>query len=255
VHGELAQAIAIAAHGSAWLAGRLGQGAPDLETGSTFQYVRAIRFELAGSILRKAIVAGSVEEWLAAARQRGVERLWLAMAGASERPWFLIASAKGRPAETWHGTWTVGASEDPDHRIWDVAYRGRRDSRTEPDHANPAEATERLHAALDRVETFAGDQGLEEWAAVFGAARQLGDAADPVPPYHPDMFPATVYGRSARRLLAMATRSDVFGGMGSWNDVGLASPAATEEYTSVTRELSAAVLRAFVAAVNAPLDR
>jgi len=91
--------------------------------------------------------------------------------------------------------------------------------------------------------------GLEQ------GALKLGDAPDPVPPYHPDMFPPTAYGRPARRLLAMATRADVFGGMGSWNDLGFEPGEATREYEEISAELYATVAAAFVAAVNGPLER
>jgi len=65
VHGELAQLIALAAHGSAWLAGRTGALPPDLEgTNSTFRFVRQVRFELEGSLLRKPVVATDVASWL-----------------------------------------------------------------------------------------------------------------------------------------------------------------------------------------------
>ena len=89
VHGELAQLIALAAHGSAWLAGRTGAVPPDLEgTNSTFRFVRQVRFELEGSLLHKPVVATDVASWLEDVRQRGLTRLWLAIpdgAGVSLR--------------------------------------------------------------------------------------------------------------------------------------------------------------------------
>jgi hypothetical protein len=267
MHGELAQLIALGAHGSAWLAGRTGAGPPELEgTNSTFQYVRDVRFELEGSVLRKGVVSSDAASWLLAVRARGVNRLWLVTpdsAGLRDRqlaafvggvPWSLVATAGDRPIEVWRAGWSVADAEAPDRRIWAVEYRGRRTSRIEVLRPNPAASVARLTAAIKEAQAFSESQGLDEWAAVFGAARQLGTAADPVPPYHPDMFPPTAFGRSARHLLAMASRAFVFGGMGTWND--LAIPAAsTEEYERISRELYAAVLEGFVAAVNGSIDR
>jgi len=268
VHGELAQLIAISAHGSAWLAGRSGDAPPGLQqANSTFQYVRQVQFELERSLLRKPVVQSDLVGWLAEARRRGVTRLWLAVPGGSELPdrhlisvagtatWFAVATANDRPIEVWRPSWAVGDPDAPDRRIWDVTYHGRRSTEIAPAHVNPAAAMDRLTAAIRDAESFAAAEGMDEWAAIFGAALRLVDATDPVPPYHPDMFPPTAFGRSARHLLATATRAFVFGGMGSWNDLGFESADSNSAYERVSSALYDAVLQAFIAAVNGPLDR
>jgi hypothetical protein len=264
----LAQLITLAAHGSAWLAGRTGEQPPELQaTNSTFQSVHEVRFELEGSLLGKAVVANAVPGWLQDLRRRGVTRLWLAVpdgVAASDRKlsafleaasWFLVAIHHDRPTEVWRANWTLGDREAPDHRIWDVEYLGRRTSKIDVPRVNPADAMNRLVGAIENAQVFASSLDLDDWAAVFGAALQLGQAADPIPPFHPDMFPPAAFGRSARHLLAMATRAYVFGGMGSWNDLVMPSPSATNEYEPITTELHAAVLTSFVAAVNGSIDR
>jgi hypothetical protein len=265
----LAQLITLAAHGSAWLAGRTGEQPPELKsTNSTFQYVREIRFELGGSLLGKAVVANDVPGWLQAMRRRGATRLWLAIpdvgtatsdrkvrAFLGPRTWFLVATHHDRPTEVWRANWTVGDREALDRRIWDVEYRGHRTSKVDVAHVNPADAMSRLVGAIENAQAFASSQDLDDRAAVFGAALQLGQAADPIPPFHPDMFPVAAFGRSARHLLAMATRAYVFGGMGSWNDLAMPSPSATDSYEQISAELHAAVLTSFVAAVNGSIER
>jgi len=265
VDGQLAQLVALAAHGSAWLAGRTGHDSPQLDGNSTFQYVRGVRFELAGKLLRSSTVSTDVADWLVGVRHRGITRLRLALLDGEALPdrgligftgmWILVGASKDRSSEVWQASWTVGDSDAPDHRIWDVDYRGRRTSTVDLPRVNVAETMERLKAAVGQAETFAGHQGMDEWAAVFGAALLLGDAPDPVPPYHPDMFPPTAFGRPERRLLAMATRSFVFGGMGSWNDLGFPSADATARYEEVSAELHSAVMEAFVAAVDGSMER
>ena len=268
VHGELAQLIALAAHGSAWLAGRTGALPPDLEgTNSTFRFVRQIRFELEGSLVHKPVVATDVASWLEVARHRGVTRLWLAIpdgAGVGDRrliafvgtaAWFLVATEKDRPSEVWRPIWTLAEGDGPERSTWAVEYRGRRSSKVEVPRINPAASMDRLTVAITEAEAFAAREGLDDWAAVFGAALRLGEAADPIPPFNPDMFPPAAYGRAARHLLAMADRAFVFGGMGSWNDLALASPSATDAYERISEELYAAVLEAVVAAVNGSIER
>lgn len=266
VHGELAQLIAVAAHGSAWLAGRTGDAPPDLESAnSTFQYVCSVRFELPGRLLRAPTVSSSAAEWLVEARRRGIGRLALAtppgrltdrnlLAFAGTSPAAMVASSAKGPVERWSATWTVGNQDAPDRRIWDVAYRGERDPKIGLAASNVVQATDELTTALQRAAAFARAHDLDHWAAIFEAALGLDHAGDPVPPYHPDMFPSTAFGRAPRRLLAMATRAWVFGGMGSWNDL-LFDGADVHAYDAVSNELLAVVLAAFVAAVNGSLER
>jgi hypothetical protein len=67
------------------------------------------------------------------------------------------------------------------------------------------------------------------------------------------MLPPRGFSESARRLLATAARSWVFGGMGTWNDLTF-DGSEEEAYEEVSAELYDAVLGAFVAAANSELD-
>ena len=64
------------------------------------------------------------------------------------------------------------------------------------------------------------------------------------------MLPAEGYSLAARQLLAAGSRAEVFGGIGSWNDVRFESPEVEAEYRSVSERLFRAVLEALVAATN-----
>ena len=140
MHGELAQVIALAAHGSAWLAGLTAGQPPRLDSGnSTFRYVRGVRFGLHEPRISQPAIATGVAAWLAAARDRGIERFWLyipepGVVGTDgqrvpERMlvgfvgsgrWFLLGTSTKRSREIWRGSWAVGDENDPDQRIWEV---------------------------------------------------------------------------------------------------------------------------------------
>lgn len=270
MHGELAQAIALAAHGSVWL---LGSGeAPRLEAGnSTFEYVRHVAFDLRDSSDGRSWV--DVEGWLNGAREREIERFWLsipdphevevagqqvpdrmlvAFAGAGQ--WSLVGTSGGRPAETWRAGWTLGDRDAPDRRIWEVAYHGQSvESGPPPVHPEIAASESRLLTALGKAESFARERAeVVGWADVFADARRLAAAADPQLPVFRDMLPPRGFSEPARRLMATAARSWVFGGMGTWNDLTFAG-RSEEDYEDVSAELYAAVLAAFVAAANSDL--
>ncbi len=88
------------------------------------------------------------------------------------------------------------------------------------------------------------------WSEWFRAALQRASASRAVFDYYPDVLPLTGYTEPARRLLSACEKAWVFGGMGSWNDVGFETPELEARYRSLTPELFSAVLFGVAAAVN-----
>lgn len=263
MNGELAQCCALAAHGSAWLAGPDAGPPPELADGnSTFRSVRAATF--AG--------APGVGAWLGELAADGVDRIWLAVRPAEPvddgrlEPHRRAAFGAGLPAgllttgatgsQLWRATWSVGDQGARDRRSWDVAYHP---VAVGPDLPRIASSVDHAAAVLDgvleRAIGFSRAHGLDPWPEHFAAARKLRYSKDFTAPYHQDLFPANGYDVSCRRLGAMVQAAWVFGGMGSWNDLSLAFDDADveAEYEELSRTLFSAVMRAAVAAVNAPL--
>jgi hypothetical protein len=92
---------------------------------------------------------------------------------------------------------------------------------------------------------FTDEHGLEDpWGSMFrGAQRATGESAS-----LPEL-----YGPRTRLLLGRARAAWVFGGMGSWNDLGFAGHTPeTREYGALTDELYAAVVGGAATAVSAP---
>lgn len=86
VNGQLANVIALALHGSAWLDSPSGD-APDLDhSNSTFQYVRWSRFEAASRRWRQPGAFTSSRAWLSAMRDSCTRRLWLVIPEATPGP-------------------------------------------------------------------------------------------------------------------------------------------------------------------------
>lgn len=85
---------------------------------------------------------------------------------------------------------------------------------------------------------------LSGWAGTFAEARRALDA--PVVGYCTQLFDGALTPEAAC-LFDAAWKGDVFGGMGSWNDV-----QPTDDYAEVSDALRAALKDAFEAAINAP---
>jgi hypothetical protein len=230
MNGELAELIALACHGTAWL--QSDGEAPELfGQSSTFQFVRTLAFLFdPRRRLRRRTETHTTRSWLQDLKARRVSEIrldvrsstigsgrgplpaHLASAFGNGGSWSLLAM-RGRGAELWRASWSVAPGErPPDNRIWDVTYSGfplGTVHMREP--IDLIEARAGLSAVLSEIEHFARDQELDTWAAWFREALQLAEAADPRPPYHEDLLP-TGSPLATRQLMAMAVRSWVFGG-------------------------------------------
>lgn len=274
MNGELAQVIALATHGTAWLRGPEAPP-PRLDTtNSTFKFVHSTEFAIEEQrrLLRRQrrTTIGDVAGWLDRLKRKQMTRLWLvipepeakqvdghrvdahmrvAFAGASK--WLLLATGESH-SEVWASSWQVGAQGAPDNRVWDVRYKGIAQGHLAPPRPPITDAGEEFRSALTEIRAFSREHELSPWTGWFNQALEALDADAPEPPYHPDMVPAT-YPAGPLRLMAAAAQSWVFGGMGSWNDLGFEPGEASDRYHELSRRLYSTMLTAFVAGVNAHL--
>ncbi|MGN6694944.1 MAG: hypothetical protein ACTHN0_12290 [Aquihabitans sp.] len=263
MNGELAHAVALALHGTAWLSDPTGPP-PTLDGGPTARYLRHVGF-----VFEDDRVAEGVDGWLSWLRDRGVGRIGLVapeselrqVGGAPVQDHLLVAFAgagrwalvtRDRPPDTLvsPARWEGGDRGAPDQRIWDVTYTGQSVGPMRRSDKPVLAAAEDLRTALVDVEAFARAQGDGWWGDAFAAAIAGFSMAEPAFPYYPDAIPAGL-GLQRRRLAAVAAASWVFGGMGSWNDLGFEQPEVQATYDRLTARLYRAVLDAFVAVVNA----
>lgn len=268
MNGELAQVICLATHGSAWLADVGNSDPPALDRdNSVFQYVGSLRFRLQHEQGEPDSPAATVADWLLQLRQRSAERIWLALSDAKTATmgdrgiwghelarfanagqWGLVVTG-GQQPEIWQASWMIGDRDAPGQRIWTVHYAGQFADEIVPQHPNMQRAAEQLSRSLQSARDFAAGQRLESWSEWFDRALTAKDF-----PYYPDMLPAT-YTDEAHRLAASAAQAWVFGGMGSWNDLGFRDQAIQDEYLDISRQLYDAVLQALLASTNDGLRR
>lgn len=261
VNGELAQVGALVAFGNAWINSSITTDDIDgfERTNSTFRFVRSLSFEIESSAGNRE--ASSVRTWLEAARGQGIDQLSLIAGGGTptafvnQGSWGVAGLAPKRSV-TWWGTWTVNrAGIDPTDRqapIWDIRYRIiSRAGKTELPSPDLARRSEALGAALEAARAFTvTEPALSNFDLLFTKALHLLDSRDPSIDYHPDLLPANGYSLDARRLVAAASGSWVFGGMGSWNDIGFSDPSLLDSYKQVSEDLYTSLIEAFRDGIN-----
>jgi hypothetical protein len=108
-----------------------------------------------------------------------------------------------------------------------------------------------LEQSLSTIADFAGAHQLSEWADVFKKAKAILNSTDPAGDYyHHDLLVEKHYPLIARQLLFAAGAAWVFGGMGSWNDLGFNTEEDNKKYDDVSAGLYAAINQSVLAAAN-----
>jgi hypothetical protein len=107
-----------------------------------------------------------------------------------------------------------------------------------------------LDITLSRIESFATRQNLEHFAKAFREARALLSSELPLSKtYYADLAPNPALPLDAKQLLAAAQAAWVFGGMGSWNDLGF-DGEDQQEYGRLSDRLFSLLIDAVCSAVN-----
>jgi len=135
---------------------------------------------------------------------------------------WLLCVQKQDHSDFWQAAWQVANRDAPDRRIWRVQYAlVEETNQLAADRPNLSELTAQLAEALVEIEQFAREQKLDGFADCFAKAQQCLSSPTPFSTvYHKDIAPEGLLTIEAARLLAACQAAWVFGGMGSWNDLG-----------------------------------
>ena len=125
--------------------------------------------------------------------------------------------------DVWAGVWEVGNREAPDRRIWRVRY-GLVAENVDlglPTTRPLATIITELRQALSDLVAFCDQLQIQGFGERFRKAEECLSADNPlVLVHHKDLAPEKLLSLSAQQLLAASQAAWVFGGMGSWNDMG-----------------------------------
>ena len=267
MQGIIAQAAALAIFGNDILR---GYSREDFwPASSVFKFCKAVRFvALSDEAAKptKSLFAEDPMQWILRLRDEGTSSLRLhAVAhndpGISDRMsvgfvegggrWF-IESQQARVSDLWQARWQSLNKDDPDRRIWDVAY-------FRIDHGRPhiplqtksiTALRQDLMMVLSKIEAFAVRQKLEYFAGVFRKATGLLSSDHPLSQtYHSDFAPTPAMPLEAKQLLGAVQTAWIFGGMGTWNDLGFDGDDQRES-DALSGELFLLLNQAICSAVN-----
>ena len=197
--------------------------------------------------------AEAIRGWLDSLRRHHTERLQLdftvtstnlppayAAAFANANPTAIVISG-GNP----HMLLPKWLSSDRDG--WRVVYYPFAFPSPPPDvTVDVAAASDTLRRQLAEARAFAVAQGQAHWDKYLSKASAILVESD----HHSDLLPTVGYSAAAHRLVTAASAAWVFGGMGSWNDMGITDRAAGQRYREITDAFFAAVVDGYLVAAN-----
>jgi len=263
----IAQTTAISIYGNYFL--QRGRVLDFYPASTVFVYctkVVFVRLEAGSSKVRETLCAKDPAAWFHALAAYGVkglrmhyrtlnnpkitDRMSVAFVGGGGR--WLIETVRPGASDYWEARWKINRRSAKDNRIWEVAYACIAPDQplASIEREDLPRRSEELEQALRDIAEFAHCQKLERFAQCFERGIECLQADRPLRDVcHLDFVPSGFLPLEARRLLGAAQAAWVFGGMGSWNDLGFKGPTH-ERYESLSDTLYQLLNSAIVAAAN-----
>ncbi len=268
MNGPLAQIVALTCHGNASLQG--ADAGEFFSKNSTCVFCDRVAFVVVErSFLGKPKekeVAKTPEEWftyLRSSRALGVrlsrtpqniprisDRMSAGLVGGGGT-WSMEVLLPNNRSQFWIARWEVWNQHAPEQRIWRVTYGRVSERATIQSKAADLQSTaDALAEALRDIHAFSTGQHLEGFTQRFADALDtLESGGKNLHGYHKDLAPADHLPVAAMSTLDACQKAWVFGGMGSWNDMGFDGDDQ-KEYERVSEQLFRVVNQAISEAAN-----
>lgn len=268
MNGPIAQIVALTCYGNAFLQGTdVGEFFPKNSTCIFCDRVTFVSVEKSffGKPKEKE-VAKTPEEWFRFLKTAGAVGIHLSRTpqndpNISDRmsagfvggggTWSMEVLLPRDRSEYWIARWEVWDQNAPEQRIWRVTYgrvSGGATTKFKPDDLQST--TTRLSAALRDIHAFSVKQDCGGFSQCFADALDtLVSGGKNLHGYHKDLAPSDHLSIQAQAILDACQKAWVFGGMGSWNDMGFDGDDQ-KEYERVSEQLFTVLNQAISEAAN-----
>ncbi len=271
MQGSISQLLSIAAHGNEFLTGHSMDGY--FPHGLVFRFCKFVKFvdlESSGDERHETEYAGDPVAWFQKLEDSGViqlrvhriftdggdvsDRMSVAFVGGGGR--WVIEAVKLSKSDFWEARWELGDRDDPDQNIWHVTYGRILKNADQPEEALPAigKVKIRLEELLRKISSFAHNNDLANFGKCFDRGVKALVEAPASNDTESGIFPEGYASFEQRRLLDACQHAWVFGGMGSWNDIGFDNNETQVEYEALSDELFDLMNLSLVVACN-PFSR
>jgi len=259
---ELAQLVSIACHGNAYLAAKAGAQPPEiLREVPVFEDITHLKFierKGTGDKAGEKLISDDTAGWYRYLKEHKCRRIRIVpISWKDERPDLPVRVAV---AFAGSGSWAILSEGTKANIVWRQVFSesGRGEALTiigtpiegqlPESSSDLGAAEENLRKALTEILEFTQKERLgKNWEAIFTNALYILDSEGESHVHINALLPEGAYSHRARRLMAAASEAWVFGGMGSWNDIG-----GVAGYEKVSDGLYTAMIDAIITATNEP---
>lgn len=169
--------------------------------------------------------------------------------------WMLAVNYPTGVSDYWLARWEVWNQQAAEQRIWRVTYGlVARDKTPSPADPNYSDVKTAFELALTRIHAFSLKHKCDGFTECFARAIQSLREESSACGYHKDLYLPGLLSRSDEAMLDAAQSAWVFGGMGSWNDMGF-DGEEQQEYEAASDQLFTAVNNAICVAANGSARR
>ena len=269
MQGPIAQIIALTLYGNAIAKGysvNIEKFFPSNSTFSFCEYVKFVDLIKVNGKLEEVLFAANPNDWLMKLKREGVialrliygpsgdknisDRMSVGFVGGGGR--WLIETIRPKGSDFWEARWVVGNKDHPEKLIWQVTY-GRIATRQKTSLLKARQISqikEDLAKTLRQISAFAQKHNLDGFAGAFEKGYVALYSKTPYSDvYHKDISPDDLLSLEANQLLATSQAAWVFGGMGSWNDLGF-DGKDQHEYERLSDKLYQLLNESYIVAVN-----
>lgn len=236
MQGPIAQVIALTIYGNSIVQGYDADIDEFFPSNSTFMFCEYVRFVDIKSN-SETIYAENPVAWFKKLKEEGVfafrltygpsgnrdisDRMSVGFIGGGGR--WLIETIGPDGSDFWEARWKVGNQNHPEKLIWHVTYTrtASREKTIIHEGVENSRIKNELSDTLVEISRFAREHHLNDFANAFDTGYAALHAETPYTDlYHKDIAPEDFLDPEASQLLAASQAAWVFGGMGSWNDMG-----------------------------------
>jgi len=253
MNGPLAQLVALTCHGNSFLSGTdIPTFFPSNSTCQFCDYIHFVEFKksLFGNT-KQTISADNPNRWLGTINRNAASGIRLKRISSNDPrlsdrmsagfiggggQWILEVTYKNALSEFWISRWEVWNQNAQERRIWRVDYAV---AGTAPDSGPTQRSTDcvwqEFKDSLTEIHNFSKEYTEGGFTNCFEQALLAIDSPDTDVGYHKDLFLDGQLTPKAKSLIKASMASWVYGGMGSWNDMGF-DGEAQKEYERVSEK-------------------
>jgi len=250
--GALAQLIGLVSYGNDFLNGEIIS--PNFYPKNlVFQFCSSVKYvtfkkSVFTSKVNEIAVANDPIEWLELIKNEGSKKLALYFQNSEDQSEILDHQAAGfangggswiievvykNHSDFWLNNWAVTDAEAKDNKIWSVKYGLT--SQQQPLinlQYQLFEVRDELNNILAAIADFAFKNNFPSWGQVFEKANRNLESLTP------------------KQILFSAGSAWVFGGMGSWNDIGFEKEETNKLYDELSAKLYDCINKSVIAVLN-----